>query len=440
MPILASMLPAAVYSLLLLPLTLAQTLQLTDTRREIRYSKSEYLNMNFDPSFYNALVLTKQASELTINILVLDTMKQQSYPVSIEGQYLYSGLMNNGNLLVLTSNELRLVNRNDGYSTVKLVQPSLFLQGKTPIAFGHCNDFNQTALFAFDVNRLAEVDLRQPSLASAVEISLAGLSPGYKIVDVAYLSFGAHFAVLVQQGAIESIMIFDARNKQRVNWLNSEDVDDVTQITFIPHLNYLMTLKGTLKLIQFFDCGNHFKKVGAINFSTQGIDPSQIKSIFSPFGTSVAFVISNTKCYFYDIVSMTFLGSFDLPASAQDIRYAEGTPYFLTRQESGSDQLIKIFKFESTLPQFCHKSCAGRCTEPFKPCYAVGSIFLAVLIGMAIVGVVIVVFQYVMVYITQKNSDGEGEIEDEMGNTYELGPSGLVPKRNTLSLPEDFKI
>lgn len=423
---------AAVLCITLWQTTLAAILNIEEKNYALTTKKSEFLSVHFDASFYKALfLLNKTNTEMVI--LDFDKLQSTNHQVPIKKDFLFIGLMNNGNVLLGSKTEVLLISKQDGYSAFNLTVPTEFFRNNRVSEFVHFNDYNQTMLFVFNDSKIGEIDARIPIEAKInvlPESWIVTQSPA-KIKDMLYIQYGRKIAVLAEQSSLERGYVFQQNIRQLMRKLPDE-IDDCVRYSYNAENNLLTAFKSGPNTLLHFDCDS-FAMKPSTSTSGSGLSFNAIKNVYSPLGTSILIATTNNEVFFFDLAQKKFIEKVAFPA-AVDVFWAEGTSYFVLQQTQGDDEFkFKIFRMTSADSRFCHKSCGGKCDEIFKPCYNMLKILLSMLLGLVLS--VALIFVIIWMFRTFKGSDDE--LMDDMGNAYEMTEGGeLRQKRLTISLEE----
>ena len=419
---------------------IASSSLMRDLNYEIGILKQELLSIQFDSSFYSVLLIENKTSHQNLRILDLSDMTTSTHMINVTGPLMFCGLLNTGSIVIVSKSNAYLASKLDGYSAIEMPEISSFLKNNQISNQSHFNDFNQTILAVYNVNKMLELDVRMPLQAKANEFRFGSSEAfsGLSILDMTYVNFGRNFAILSEKSDVEAISIYNQKSRAYLQKLGDQ-VDDTKRIAYNVELNLVILVKFSSKNILIFD-SSEYKEVGSINFSLTGLDVTKISNLYSPLGTKVLLIISGYKVYIFDLVTKSFISEFLLPADSLEGYWAEGTQYFLSKHNQGADKYsYKLFKLESSDTRFCHKSCGLSCKEVFKPCYNTWSIVFSMSLGILSVAVLGLLVYYAMIHFIKK--DDAKDISDDQGNVYELTEEGFRPKRNTISLePGELQI
>lgn len=414
-----------------------QVIRVVDSFVDVKFNAANFKAVHFDSSFFKAMFLEKTDKGHVMKILSFDYSPLQQYSVNIPENFLWLGLLNTGNVIVGAKSEVDLININDGYSSVMLTDPTQFFKDKAVTNITAFNDFNQTVLFVYNNNQLAEIDSRLPMLSTVNQINLSGLQAGYKIVDMSYISNGKQIGVLVKDTNFERVLIVDQASKSQVRLMGNE-VDDCVRLSYNMEMNMMVLVKSSTKLIMGYRCSDFSNSV-VINFSLNDLDDSLIKNVYAPLGTNVFLVTTDTQAFFYDLNKQEFIGKVTFPGSSKEIYWAEGTNFFMSRElDSTNTVIFRLFKVESSDSRLCHKSCGTKCKEIFRPCFNAWWILLAMFSGIAAILIFVLFVAQIMRCFAENNKSNE--IVDVEGNEYEITQDGEVrQKRISIGVPDDFE-
>lgn len=423
----------AIFCLLLWQNTFGAILNIEEKNYALTTKKTEFLSVHFDASFYKALfLLNKTNTEMVI--LDFDKLQSTNHQVPIKKDFLFIGLMNNGNVLLGSKTDVLLISKQDGYSSFNLTVPTEFFRNNRVSEFVHFNDYNQTMLFVFNDSKIGEIDARIPIEAKVnllPESWIVNQSPA-KIKDMLYIQYGRKIAVLAEQSSLERGYVFQQNIRQLMRKLPDE-VDDCVRYSYNAENNLLTSFKAGPNTLLHFDCDT-FAMRPSTSTAGSGLSFNAIKNVYSPLGTSILIATTSNEVFFFDLVQKKFIEKVTFPAPAVDVFWAEGTSYFVLQQTQGEDEFkFKIFRMKSDDSRFCHKSCAGKCDEIFKPCYNMLKILFSMLLGLILS--IALIFTVIWICRTFRGSDHE--LIDDMGNAYEVTESGeMRQKRLTISLEE----
>lgn len=424
---------AAIFCLLLWQNTFGAILNIEEKNYALTTKKTEFLSVHFDASFYKALfLLNKTNTEMVI--LDFDKLQSTTHQVPLKKDFLFIGLMNNGNVLLGSKTDVLLISKQDGYSSFNLTIPTEFFRNNRVSDFVHFNDYNQTMLFVFNDSKIGEIDARIPIEAKVnllPESWIVNQSPA-KIKDMLYIQYGRKIAVLAEQSSLERGYVFQQNIKQLMRKLPDE-VDDCVRYSYNAENNLLTSFKAGPNTLLHFDCDT-FAMRPSTSTAGSGLSFNSIKNVYSPLGTSILIATTSNEVFFFDLVQKKFIEKVTFPSPAVDVFWAEGTSYFVLQQTQGEDEFkFKIFRMTSGDSRFCHKSCAGKCDEIFKPCYNMLKILFSMLFGLVLS--IALIFTVMWICRTFRGSDHE--LIDDMGNAYEVTESGeMRQKRLTISLEE----
>lgn len=424
---------AAIACLLLWQNAFGAILNIEEKNYALTTKKTEFLSVHFDASFYKALfLLNKTNTEMVI--LDFDKLQSTTHQVPLKKDFLFIGLMNNGNVLLGSKTDVLLISKQDGYSSFNLTIPTEFFRNNRVSDFVHFNDYNQTMLFVFNDSKIGEIDARIPIEAKVnllPESWIVNQSPA-KIKDMLYIQYGRKIAVLAEQSSLERGYVFQQNIKQLMRKLPDE-VDDCVRYSYNAENNLLTSFKAGPNTLLHFDCDT-FAMRPSTSTAGSGLSFNSIKNVYSPLGTSILIATTSNEVFFFDLVQKKFIEKVTFPSPAVDVFWAEGTSYFVLQQTQGEDEFkFKIFRMTSGDSRFCHKSCAGKCDEIFKPCYNMLKILFSMLFGLVLS--IALIFTVMWICRTFRGSDHE--LIDDMGNAYEVTESGeMRQKRLTISLEE----
>lgn len=413
-----------------------QDITIKEGHYDLIFNKTEFLDVHFDSSFYKALFLLNKTHGCEIMVLDFQNFAQRKYPVSVLSKFLFIGLLNTGNILIGSQSEIGLMSKDDGYSLANLTEPSTFFKLHRISSTVHFNDFNQTVLVVYDDNKVVEMDVRMPQVATMNQVSISGRKPNYQIRDMLYINGGEKFILLVSENDIEFIQIYDQKSKQFETKIDV-GVDDAIKGVYSVEAGKVVFIRTSTKTLLVMDARS-YQIEGSINYSLTGLTHLLIRQIYAPLGTNIVIVTTTTEAYFFDILSLKFIQKISFSSSTLEVFWAESTNWFLVKQETtgNPNQLtFKAFGIVSKDARLCHKSCGSSCEDPFRPCYYQWKIFLSMVLGLGLV----LSFGFFVTFLFRLmiSRSKDTEITDEDGNLYELTETGDVkPKRFTITLDE----
>jgi hypothetical protein len=399
---------------------------------------SEFLAVHFDASFYKALfLLNKTTANTEMLILDLDKMESSTYQIPIKQDFLFIGLMSNGNALLGTKTDVLLISKQDGYSSFNLSVPTQFFTNNRVSNFVHFNDYNQTMLFVFNDSMIGEIDARIPMEAkiNLIPSSWKVANSPVTIKDMLYMGYGRKFSVLAEQNSLERGYVFQQNSKMLLRKLPDE-VDDCVKFSYNDENNILTAFKAGPNILLHYDC-DQFTSQKSTSAVGSGLAFNLIKNVYSPLGTSILIATTTNEVFFFDLAKKQFVEKVTFPSPATDVFWAEGTSFFVLQQQQGeTDIRFKIYRMTSTDPRFCHKSCGGKCYDIFKPCYNMWKIFFSMMLGLILSTALVISVMWICKFF--RDSDHDSELVDDMGNIYEMSESGeLRQKRLTISLVDN---
>lgn len=401
------------------------------------FPTDSFLSVGFDSAFYNAMFIENKTDHQRIRILDFKDMRTREFNVKMASKFLFSGLLNSGNIIIGCEKNAYLVSKLDGYSAIEMPKVSQFFKDNR-ITNNTCyNDFNQTALMVYNLNKLSEIDVRLPLEASTSHVAF-GTSEAFSnlvILGMQYMSGGTRFAVLYHINNIEKVAIYDQKSKMRINSLG-DHVDDSFNMIYNVEMNYLVLVKRSTKSLLIYNSDSLLLE-GTINFSLAGLEADKIDSVYSPLGTKIMIITSKFKIYLFCLVTKKFIQEFVFPSDAEKVHWAEGTEYFLTEKKANNKTKFEVFQIFSNDDRYCHKSCNLPCKNVFKPCYNQWMIGLSMALGFMILTLLMICCYFSLVKLVKSTEENQ-EIVDEQGNLYELTQEGSVrAKRNTITLQDD---
>lgn len=401
------------------------------------FPTDSFLSIDFDSAFYNAMFIENKTDHQLIRILDFKVMRTRDFSVNMASKFMFSGLLNSGNIIIGCEKNAYLISKLDGYSAIEMPKVSQFFKDNR-ITNNTCyNDFNQTVLMAYNLNKLSELDVRLPLEASTSHVAF-GTSEAFSnivVLGMQYMSGGTRFAVLYQINNIEKVAIYDQKSKTRISNLG-DLTDDSFNMIYNVEMNYLVLVKRSTKSLIIYN-SNSLLFEGTINFSLTGLEADKIDSVYSPLGTKIMIITSKFKLYLFCLVTKQFIQEFIFPSDAVQVHWAEGTEYFLTEKRANNKTKFEVYQMFSKDDRYCHKSCTLPCKNVFKPCYNQWMIVLSMVLGFIILALLTICCYFSLVKLV-KSTEKNQEIVDEQGNLYELTQEGSVrAKRNTITLQDD---
>lgn len=407
---------------------------LKDMNVVLEFQSDQFLSVNFDSSFYNALFIDRKESKQRLLILDFETMGTKEYKIKLGSNFLFSGILNSGNIVIGCDKHAYFLSKLDGYSTMEMPSVSSMFQNNKISNKTFFNDFNQTLLLVYNENRLVELDVRLPLEASANLVKF-GTSEAFSntvILGMVYASSGKKFAVLSSRNNVQSVTIYDQKTKERIKTLGRE-ADGTVKMAYNVELDLLVLVKKFTKTMLLYN-SDSFRESGIINYSLTGLDPDKIDAIYSPLGTKVLLICSSFRIYLFDLESKKFITDHIFPVDTYKVYWAESTSYFLAEKlELDGMKKFEVFKLETPDPRFCHKSCGPGCASVFIPCFNLWMIAFSMILGFTIMAIVSCLAYLILVKLVKAEDDHH--IVDAEGNIYELTETGTMkPRRNTITL------
>lgn len=430
---------AATTYILTISLVISTTLcdEIKDINVIQEFNQDSFLAIDFDGSFYNALFIENKTDHQRLKILDFQNMRTREYRIDMMSKFVFAGPLNTGNIVVGCEKHAYFISKIDGYSMIEMPMVSTFFKDNRITNKTFFNNFNQTLLIVYNLNKLAEIDSRLPLEAKSnfIRFGTTEAFSNIEILDAEYISGGTKFAVLYKRGEIEGVSVYNQKTNERITSFGNQ-VDDTVRLTYNVETNNLVLVKHSTKSMLIYDCST-LTSIGTINFSLTGLKADKIDNIYSPLGTKLVLITSANMLYIFCLESRKFLKEFTFPVNTQKVYWAEGTEYFVAGKIPADGKVqFEVFRLLSSDSKLCHKSCGTTCNSVFKPCYNQWMIVLSMALGFVGMGVILSIFYVLLVKFVP--SEESQEIVDDEGNLYELTEEGSVrAKRNTITLDDN---
>lgn len=424
----------------------AAKITFANANQQFAFNLSSFSAVIFDMNQYRAFFISNTTvNDYETNVYDFDTVSSIKYSTWLASPFLFGGILNSGNAVSFCSSEIVTLSKNDGYNLFNLSSPTSFLRSVVlnPSKY-KIGEFNQTVLFAYNGNQVAELDVRMPLQSKVNTVNTGRINGGYTLTSMVYSSFGNKIALLVNENNVDNIHIFSQNTKQYLAKISS-NVDGSSHLVYNVEGNLLVTVRQQSKTLNIFGADS-YNSNGLINFSLTPLDPAKIFKVFSPIGTMIVLITTADSAYFFDLASKSFIEGVQFDPNAEGIYWVEGTAYFMGQftvnvtnpnNTQTTQKIFHSYKISSSDSRLCHKSCGDSCAEVFKPCYNLWKIVWAMTIGITIT-LVFVSGVYFLFYLLFARSAKVENIEDDEGNVYELTAGGDFKQvRNTISLTPD---
>ena len=197
------------------------------------------------------------------------------------------------------------------------------------------------------------------------------------------------------RGEVEQIKSFGYGTEHAIRYNNNTiDIFDIVKQVHVKRFDF----KAEIQQMDYDYVTNKFVvlyKEGNLDFidcrSMEIVGSSYIRlnlsNIARSFRTGTSFMAFQTgaQTVFYDLVGYNISSKIeaDLGDGDQFFSYIELTNIIITIKSIAETYVFTFNHLKSNLSFFCHQSCQGKCSEPFKPCSKIKNAYMSFMIAFA---------------------------------------------------------